>query len=131
MIALLGLATLAGPAPAALVQFRTPSGNIGCVGDTGPKVAYVRCDIRTHSWPTPTRPKSCPFDYGQGLTVSAKGRGQFVCAGDTALNPGPPLAYGRSRRIGTISCVSRTSGITCTNARGGGFSLSRERYRVS
>jgi hypothetical protein len=40
------------------------------------------------------------------------------------------LAYGRSWQRGVLSCVSRSSGLTCRNAQGHGFALSRERQRV-
>ena len=114
-------------ASAKLVEFRTPSGNIGCIGETAKADNSVRCDIRTRSWSPPPRPKSCPFDWGQGLSLNRLGRARYVCAGDTALNTGPKLAYGATRRIGSIVCVSRTSGLTCTNAAGHGFRMSRTR----
>ena len=117
------------PASAKLVQFRTPSGNIGCVGETLRAENFVRCDIAQRSWSPPRKPASCELDWGQGLSLGRRGRSRFVCAGDTALNRGPVLAYGSRRLIGGISCVSRTTGLTCTNLDGHGFSLSRQRYR--
>lgn len=115
------------PAQAKPGGFTSPSGNIGCYITAG----WVRCDIEEHSWPTPSRPASCELDYGQGVTVARRGRGHFVCAGDTALRSGPPLAYGKRRRAGRFTCVSRTSGMRCFNRRNGhGFSLSRDVYRL-
>jgi hypothetical protein len=122
-------ALFASPAFGRFVQFRTPSGNIGCVGETTRADNSVRCDIRTRSWSPPPRPRSCDLDWGQGLNLGRIGRARYVCAGDTALNTGPKLAYGASRRIGGIVCVSRTSGLTCTNAAGHGFTMSRQRVR--
>jgi hypothetical protein len=107
--------------------FQSPSGNIGCViGRRG----GVRCDIRNRDWSPPPKPASCQLDWGFGLTVGSRGRGRFVCAGDTTLGQGRRLAYGDAIRRGRYRCVSRRSGMRCTNRRNGhGFSLSRERAR--
>jgi hypothetical protein len=107
--------------------FQSPSGNIGCViGRRG----GVRCDIRNRDWSPPPKPASCMLDWGFGLTVGRRGRGSFVCAGDTTLGQGRRLAYGDAIRRGRFRCVSRRSGVRCTNRRNGhGFSLSRQRAR--
>lgn len=92
----------------------------------------ARCDIKSRSWSPPPRPASCPLDYGQGLSVSTRGHGHFVCAGDTTLNPsGPVLPYGSDSRIGNLTCASRTAGMTCRSAASGhGFFLSRGTFRT-
>jgi hypothetical protein len=107
--------------------FQSPSGNIGCViGRRG----GVRCDIRNRDWSPPPKPASCRLDWGFGLTVGLRGRGHFVCAGDTTLGQGRRLAYGDAIRRGRFRCVSRRSGMRCTNRRNGhGFVLSRQRAR--
>ena len=126
----LGLcAVLPAAAQGQLVTFRTPSNNIGCGGETA-KNGYVRCDISAHSWPTPRRPTTCEFDYGGGLELQTRGRASFVCAGDTVLNRDRILRYGASIKIGRISCTSRTTGVTCRNPAGHGFSLSKQAYRI-
>ncbi len=125
MIAL-GLAVVAPSAAAAdsLVGFASPSRNIGCYMDS----TQVRCDIRHRYWRPPKRPRWCPLDYGQGLTVSARGRGRYVCAGDTALDHQRVLHYGRSVHLGPIRCTSLRSGMRCVNLRTHhGFKLSREK----
>lgn len=119
----------ASAASAALVQFRTPSGNIGCIGETARADNSIRCDISRRSWSPPPKPRSCELDWGNGLSLDRRGRARFVCAGDTALNTGPKLAYGKQRAIGAIVCLSRTSGLTCTNADGHGFTMRRTGYR--
>ena len=119
--------SVASTASARLIEFRTPSGNIGCIGETVRADNNIRCDIRSRSRSPPPRPTSCQLDWGQGLSLNRAGRAHYVCAGDTALNTGPKLAYGATRRIGSIVCVSRTSGLTCTNAAGHGFRMSRTR----
>lgn len=124
------LALLAAPAAnGAVVSFRSPSSNIGCVGTTS-DVVEVRCDIRQRTWRPPPRPPGCELDFGQGIALGAKGRPAFVCAGDTALNRDRVLAYGRQVRIASITCTSRRTGMTCTNRAGHGFLLSTQRYRL-
>ena len=125
-------ATTPTSAPSANVvhreSFRSPTGNIGC----GMAGGSARCDIRERDWSPPPKPASCPVDYGQGLTVGERGRGEFVCAGDTALNPGAPIVpYGTDSVIGDLRCRSRENGVTCTNtASGHGFFIARDRYRI-
>ena len=128
-VALLALvAALASAAPAhALTQFRSPSRNIGCVMET----SGVRCDIRHRSWSPPPKPAWCDLDWGQGLTVAKRGKGHYVCAGDTVLGSGRVLRYGKSISRGRFRCLSRRSGMRCVNRRNGhGFTLSRQHARV-
>lgn len=120
-------------APAAFVKestFQSPSGNIGCQVAEG----NARCDIRQRSWAPPPRPPSCPseVDFGQGLEDGPSGPGRLVCAGDTTLDPeAPKLAYGTAAESGDFVCVSRTSGITCTNVHTKhGFTIAIQGYRI-
>ena len=131
------LALVIGAAPAAssvVREFRTPTGNIGCVfssGLSGDAAPTVRCDIRSRLRPEPKRPASCPLDYGDSLQVRRAGRTILVCHGDTAIDPhARVLAYGHLFRRDAITCVSRFSGLTCMNASGHGFFLSRQSWRV-
>jgi hypothetical protein len=112
-----------------LEHFRTPSGNIGCVMLGG----VARCDIRKRDWAPLPRPASCSkeVDYGQGLQVSHTGQASFVCAGDTALEPGlASLSYGTATRVGGSECISRSDGVTCVNQAGHGFFISVQSYQV-
>ena len=59
------------------------------------------------------------------------GQAAFVCAGDTALVGGQPLAYGKSVSAGALVCDSAESAITCRDtATRHGFSIAREPYRL-
>jgi hypothetical protein len=112
-----------------LEHFRTPSGNIGCVMSEG----GARCDIRKRDWAPLPRPASCSkqVDYGQGLQVGHVGQATFVCAGDTAIEPGlASLSYGTASRIGGSECISRSDGVTCVNQAGHGFFVSVQSYQV-
>jgi hypothetical protein len=113
-----------------LSSFRSPSGNIGCIIVDG----GARCDISKRNWSPPPRPASCStvVDFGQGLAVNPSGRGRFVCAGDTTRDPqATPLAYGEDSTVGSVTCASRTEGITCTNTNTRhGFFIAVQGYRI-
>ena len=120
------LLVAAAPASAATF-FETPSHNIGCVisAKSGP-----RCDIREHAWDPPPKPKSCPVDWGNGLTVGRRGFGRWVCAGDTVFGGKTVLGYGKSLQRGRFTCTSRRNGVRCVNTRNEhGFKLSRRLAR--
>jgi hypothetical protein len=104
-------------------QFRTPSGNIGCVyGDE-----QLRCDIRSRIIPTPPRPKGCDLDWGGGYGLRKTGRAYVVCAGDTAIDPqSRPIPYGTTWHHGAFRCTSQLEGLRCTNAMNRGFFLSKD-----
>jgi hypothetical protein len=113
-----------------LKAFQSPSGNIACL--ITPK--FVRCDISERDWSPPPHPSSCPdeVDFGQGIQLPSSGSAEFVCAGDTVLNPqAEALPYGSSSHVGSITCTSAESGMSCENAGGGGFTLSREAYNLN
>jgi hypothetical protein len=126
--ALCALALVAAGSAQALVHFKSPSGNIGCVLM---KRDGVRCDIREKSWTAPPKPSWCDVDWGGGVQVGRRHRASFVCAGDTVLGADRTLAYGTSVRRGRFECFSRRTGMRCVNHRSHhGFKLSRERYRL-
>ncbi len=110
-----------------LKAFQSPTGNIACIMTA----KFARCDIAERDWNPPPHPSSCPneVDFGQGIQLPASGAAQFVCAGDTALNPqAPKLEYGSSSQVGSITCTSAESGMSCSNAGGGSFAISRQGY---
>ena len=117
------IATVSGDA----TLFVTPSGNIACaLTATG-----ARCDIGDRSWTAPSKPASCPLDYGNGLSVSASGAA-VSCAGDTLLHSSTNvLAYGHGIRNGQTQCVSQSTGVRCEYlATGHGFTLAKESYTL-
>jgi hypothetical protein len=128
LVALLAvLASLVATAPAgAATFFESPSHNIGCViAKSG-----ARCDIREHAWKPPPKPRSCPVDWGFGLTVERRGVARWVCAGDTVFGGKRVLAYRKSIRRGRFTCTSFRNGVRCVNARNEhGFKLGRRMAR--
>ncbi|HEX5592598.1 MAG TPA: DUF6636 domain-containing protein [Solirubrobacterales bacterium] len=111
-----------------IVYFNSPSRNIACALHDG----SARCDIRQKDWRPPPQPAWCNLDWGYGLTVDRRGRGRFICAGDSVFGVDRHvLPYSRSVRQGSVRCTMRMSGVRCINTRSGhGFFLSKEKARL-
>ncbi len=109
------------------VTFRMPSKNIACGVLTGFGPTVLRCDIFSGLRPPPAR--RCELDW-VGVSM-AKKAATPTCAGDTVLDPkAPVLAYGSVWKHGIFTCLSSWAGLSCANAAGHGFFLSRERWQV-
>ena len=126
-----GLLAAAPSQAAPLFEFRTfqvPSKAIHC-GYTAPP-ASLRCDVDGELKPKPRRPARCKLDWALGLTLDRIGRARVVCAGDTVNDPAARVVgYGKTWKRGGIECVVRRKGLTCENAAGHGFFLSRSSWR--
>ncbi len=110
-----------------LTGFSSPDGNVGCYIDP----EMVRCDIEHRDWEPPTAPPSCELDYGQGILLDGGGKPGFVCAGDTTLRAGEPLAPGEKIRSVRLSCTAKPTGVDCTYGDGvHGFLISKEHYEL-
>ena len=131
LLAFLVVALAAAASAAAtpgIVEFRTPSGNIGCIYASAFQSfpASVRCDIRSGLKPKPGQPKNCHLNYGDSFTLPKTGRAVVTCHGDTTLDPhAPVLGYGKTWRRNGFTCTSKAIGLRCTNASGHGFFMSR------
>jgi hypothetical protein len=118
---------------ATIISFRTPSKNIYCDYSSGlGSPAYLRCDIRSGlHHPTPGPHHCVEGVYGQSLGMTKTGAAQVLCISDSTINSqARVLAYGQSWSFNGFRCVSRSSGLGCTNARGHGFFLSRGDWHV-
>ncbi len=126
VLAALVFALSGATASAAIISFRTPSKNIACAFQTRP--AFLRCDILSGLKPEPSR--RCAGDW-TGVSMRRFGKAAATCAGDTVYERrAPVLAYGRVWTRGGFRCLSRPTGLTCSNGSRHGFFLSRERWRV-
>lgn len=128
---ILGLSVTAGAWTRSnvLVSFRTPSKNIYCMYDSS--YAYLRCDISSGLRPLPPKPASCEFDWGGSVNMRRSGRSHVGCVSDSVHTPNARvLRYGTTWRRGGFTCTSRSTGLTCRNARGHGWFLSRQRSRL-
>lgn len=116
--------------------FTMPSGNIMCnlTPGEGGFQSQVRCDLQQLSSRPPAPPADCAADWGDAFAVQTKSTiGERIChaAGDEAQVPrGPVLAYGATWKGEGFTCTSQTTGVTCTNALGHGFAVSREAQRL-
>lgn len=135
--AIAAMAAAAAPALSApdIAQVTTPSRNIGCVA-TRDGGWMLRCDIRSHTYPTPKRPRNCPLDYGDSMTLKRMWAAKWTCHGDTALPPPDgqgfrTLAYGSTWRWGPFTCTSRTIGLSCMSMSGYGFVMSKQSTRAT
>jgi hypothetical protein len=110
-----------------VTRFTSPGGNVGCEISGG----VARCDIANRVWALPRKPKSCHLAWGVGLSVGATGTGQFVCAGDSVLDPnGKYMLDGVVDVVGSIRCIALPASIDCFNASGNGFSIGRTGYYI-
>lgn len=112
------------------ITFQAPSGNIHCaISSWDP--AEARCDIDEYTPSFPGHPDWCDGDYGFAFAVQTTGAGSPICASDTVRDPqAPVLPYGRSIGMAGLTCSSAETGMTCVNASGHGFTLSRRSQRV-
>jgi hypothetical protein len=120
---------LAASAPAAVFFFRTPSSNIGCLYSSEPGLGgpYLRCDILSGLKPAPRRPKGCTLDWKYGYRLRPTGRALTVCAGDTAVNKrAKAIPYGGTWSRGGFTCLSKRTGLRCSNRSAHGFFLSKQ-----
>lgn len=122
-----------GSTPAAaqdFITFQSPTGNIHCYIATW-NPAEARCDIIDYTPSFRTAPRGCDLDWGNAFVVEEKGPGLLGCVGDTAIDPNAPvLDYGHSVSGAGLTCTSATTGMTCTNVSGGGFTVSRGSQQV-
>lgn len=108
-----------------LRAFRSGDVNIGCLIEGG----SVRCDIASRAWHAPAKPSSCQLAWAQGLEVGPSAPAHFVCAGDSVLDPdGAVLPDGYDDKVDSITCESRSVGMTCFDRADHGFYLSRTGY---
>jgi len=121
----------AGHAGAAERHFQSPSGNIRCVLTDG-NGQFARCDLEVDRQSFPDKPASCDGEWGQSFIVGRTGMGFPNCVINAIEGPASPLVlpYGAVAVFEGITCRSETTGVTCTNAEGGGFSVRRSVQRV-
>lgn len=109
--------------------FQSPSGNVGCRMSTG----GVLCEIKDYTWFIPRPPD---YNLGGKGNRFVLDRGREPVAGewhsDHEFPDGSPtLDYGQTRTLGSITCDSELSGVTCTDSSTGHFfRVSRESYQL-
>ena len=114
-----------GPNANGGTEFMAPSGNIGCIyipaggtevyepEDGGPELQCDRIE---------------PVYLRFILNKAGKGK-VYENAGDVSCCGGPVLKYGNSTWLGPFTCISESSGMTCTRGEHG-FFISRKKTRT-
>lgn len=117
-------------------RFRMPSDQIHCMfvtgeGNTEPNA--IECEINATFIRTPVRPrpKDCEYDWGQLFELGNDRDADLKCVSDSVRGEDSAvLAYGKSVRQGKIVCSSEQTGLTCSNAKGHGFFLSKAVQKI-
>lgn len=115
-----------------LVGFKMPSNNVYCMLETPYNDNGLRCDIREVTNPLPPQPASCQFAWGKSFEITPNGSvGTRICVSDAVYDPKfPTLDYGTQWNKGGFLCKSAASGLTCSNAAGHGFMISKEEQKL-
>lgn len=131
ILSALFLPLLAVPAAAQdYLTFQAPSGNIHCQIVTG-EWSEARCDILEATRSFTRTPSDCELDWGYSFAVGPSGAGVPICVGDTVADrQSPILGYGETITLGDFACTSERTGMTCTNAYYGGFTVARAGQQV-
>lgn len=111
--------------------FHMPSKQIHCMfvlseGKAEPN--GIACDINQSFVRKPIRPRpaDCEYDWGQRFELGNDSDAGLECASDwVGSDDSPVLPYGQTIQRGKIICSSEETGLTCRNANGHGFFLSR------
>jgi len=133
-VCVLAVLAMLGAMPAmAFDGLKTPSSNIVCILDDSDAASVaLRCDI-AHLKATRLRPPAdCHLGWGDAFAIGENGKsGERICHGDTIMHEDVTvLPYGAVWQHGAFTCRSDPSGLTCLNAQGHGFSLSRSSQRL-
>lgn len=105
-------------------MFDSPSGNIRCVFSSANDFAYVDCAINARRWARPI----CPSREVAHISVGPTKREPTTvrCEGFPDALAVRALPYGHGLRDMQVTCVSRPTGVWCSNGTDG-FTVNRER----
>lgn len=113
---------------ARLPQFVNAANDTTCLFEDFEGV-HVRCDVMGAQWQV-QKPAACQDAYGDSVSLAEKA--VLVCHGDTIFSPDVTLTLkpGQSARFQHLWCTVATSGVTCNNPAGRGFTVSKSGYRI-
>lgn len=125
------------PAPTTVAQpdgpssFRSPSGNINCTLSTPGGDNAARCEVVDHSWSAPPPPPDCHLNSGDRFYLTQGGAAVVGCYAQEFPVAESTLGYGQSRSLGTLTCDSEYTSMTCTDSSTGHyFRISRDTYEL-
>ncbi len=125
-MALCGFAMLPTVTTASDVRFASPTGNIVC----NINAFVAACQIREFIPSFTTPPEDCDGSWGSYFFVLTRGAAKLGCVSEDIGNAGNILAYGDAVVYPQVTCISRTTGMTCTNSEGRGFTIRRVEQRI-
>ncbi len=104
-------------------RFQLPMRNILCQYARDP--ALLICGIESGLVPEPPN-EYCGAEW-IGLSLEVDRLATPACTGDWELDPqpAPVLEYGKTWSVGNAKCLSESTGLSCHDASGNGFTLSR------
>ena len=149
LIAALSIAPAATSLPLAAVahadnnyqKFASSSGHIRCILDGQDSPApQAQCQIGDHTYTAPPGstadggPCEPGSDLGRDFRLD-QGKPEYLTCTYSALGSGfgpwPTLDHGQTRSLGTITCDSEPSGMTCTDTSTGHFfRVPRDAYQL-
>ena len=88
-MALVAAIAAADAVPAMLVHFKTPSGNIGCIGNK----TRLRCDVVRTSVKPPPKPLTCEFDWGNAFQLLPRFAAHRLCVRAVPLHVAAQRAH--------------------------------------
>jgi hypothetical protein len=145
LIAALSIATAATALPLAAVAhadhsfsaFLSPSGNIRCVLYDHGQNPLAACQVGNHTYVAPPASPCADGGAAPGSEFRLEqGQQPHLPCEYTPLDSGegnqlPTLAYGQTSSLGTITCDSEPTGVTCTDTSTGHFfRVSRDSYQL-
>jgi hypothetical protein len=107
--------------------FWSPTRNLHCFGSFNGPRADLRCEVYKHDWAAPAG--SCGPRRTAIFAMSGTGKPSPFCPNDSVPQH-RTLRYGGTWKLGPFTCTMRRSGVTCKNARGRGWFLSRQQYQL-
>ena len=130
-------ADVPAPVPTTVAQeashstFQSPSGNINCMMYASGGEIGARCEVVDHTWAAPPRSPDCPLNWGDRFYLTQGGDAGFGCYHQEFPTAERTLGYGQTQSVGTLTCDSESTGMTCTDSSTGHyFRVSREIYEL-
>lgn len=119
-------------ANADVFTFETPSENIQCSVGLEAGFSDISCTIINRSGPFAfPKPAACAGSWGHVFEMNNRGPVRMACGPFSRDKSAFDKAeYGVTGRFGGFVCESATTGLTCRNEDGHGFSLSRRSQKV-
>jgi hypothetical protein len=107
-------------------RFQTPSGNIVCQSFA----SSMTCVIHSGLVPEPSQ-RFCPVDWIGAFIQVGKYAGP-ACSGDPGIDTSPAtvVPYESNWSRSGVTCDSESSGLTCRDSSGNGFTLARAGWSI-